>query len=207
MRIQEVVVQESYAHYSQFLVNSEFEVRMRLDRQRDVLHELEADAEAHKGRATVAEERYLQTEMDATRLLHTERDALHYAATEHGQARHHAHQMVAFAGLTDELQNKLEQTQKIAVYELTEIVTQGTSRSTPGRISPGRSTESLPLRPTGSGKSATSSGKFGSFFSRRRMFPGPLLSERLGSLSHGGRGPHLRCYYGLHGKAPQLPDY
>ena len=77
VRIQEVVVQESYAHYSQFLVNSEFEVRMRLDRQRDALHELEADAEAHKGRATIAEERFLHTEMDATRVLHSERYALH----------------------------------------------------------------------------------------------------------------------------------
>ena len=41
------------------------------------------------------------------------------------QARHHAHQVLAFAGLTEELQNRLKQTQKTAVDELAEIVAQG----------------------------------------------------------------------------------
>ena len=125
VRIQEIALQESYAHYSQFLVDSEFDVRIKLDRQRDVLHELEANAEAYKGQANVAEEKYLQTEMDATRLLHAERDALQLAAAEHRQARHHAHQVLAFAGLTEQLQGQLELTQKNALDELTQIVAQG----------------------------------------------------------------------------------
>ena len=98
---------------------------MRLGNQRDILQELEADTENHEGWATVAEEKCLQTEMDVTRLLHTDRNAVCYAATEHRQARHRAHQVLAVAGLTKELQNQLQQSQKTAVDELTSIVAQG----------------------------------------------------------------------------------
>ena len=50
----EVLMQESFAQSSQYLVNSEFEVRMRLDRQNDLFQELEAAADFESGRATVA---------------------------------------------------------------------------------------------------------------------------------------------------------
>ena len=54
---------------SQYLMNSELEVRTRLDTQNELLRNLEASAGFESGRATMAEEKYMMSEMHSTRLL------------------------------------------------------------------------------------------------------------------------------------------
>ena len=52
--VQVVVMQESFGQSSPCLLNSKFDVRMRLDQQSDLRQELEAAADFESGRATVA---------------------------------------------------------------------------------------------------------------------------------------------------------
>jgi hypothetical protein len=104
--LQSISLAETYAQYSEFLGYSEYRVQGRIDAIRIRLSQTEVIAEQHSGNAYHQEARILDLEMQQARMLHAERDALHYAAVEHHQARRHACQVLHFPLFTEHLQEE-----------------------------------------------------------------------------------------------------
>ena len=65
------------------------------------------------------------SEMHSAWFLHADKEAYCHASDQHRQAVHHAQQAMAFAGLTQRLQEQLQASQSVASQQLTNVIAQG----------------------------------------------------------------------------------
>jgi hypothetical protein len=124
-RIQRVMWQLNFVQYTEHIQHSEYNVHAEMQQQSSILQSLEQTIENNEGRASAAEARLMDSEMQRARALHAEHDALAYAAAEHHQAEHHARHVFVLAGIPEDLEARLEQDQLHVVRQLGAIASQG----------------------------------------------------------------------------------